>query len=637
MLLVELPEAEIPEKTRLSFAATKLIRLSECRLSNDARLVELACRRQAIDAKDKLSSEQSHTLENERIDIQKEWEKQDDKLNREVVRAFGLLRKVLQERPDRVRLWTRAIKMCRQTGVKGLKDIFCDIDKVEHDNPMAAEYLRANTLSLLGYESIIAALLVSNPEIAEWRRKAAQTFLNDITNTRQSQPMIFGHRWFLQKSWEQFCFGIFCSNLILKSSILDGGFYKCQLPKELIVLGEQFAADKTVSGYSQSLTWWAARLSLRDLSSRAPEWVVKIGSLIPPGIESYSFWRFFPFDVPPDILQGMIAEDRYSQKLVQMGGWWYDALSAKREIVPSLLIKGGHSEIACTLNNLKSTSDNSLMSLHEWCAEIREIRKKDTSDPRASEWTALEIVRQVGMSITKSQEFTSKYVADLSANQSSTLCLHPANFRVPREWITFKEMPTWDDWKQRIQPQGDSSQVQKVPDDLHVADFRYTPLLSLENTLFNDLFVWVNPVRGLGLLLYGLLRHDLVFPAVWNGPGHSDVLSFLPPRLLKEMTCSSLTLGLLLACLQSRAMENLKPSLGGYLDDDSLHDPVQLRTAEDVCERIEQCQKLLKRNQLSTINHRARQLTPISIRDLSNPDWSKAFESVQEGGGVDEQ
>src|ERR1039458_6326834 len=50
MLLVELPEAEIPEKTRLSFAATRLMRLAECRLSNNARSAELACRREALDA-----------------------------------------------------------------------------------------------------------------------------------------------------------------------------------------------------------------------------------------------------------------------------------------------------------------------------------------------------------------------------------------------------------------------------------------------------------------------------------------------------------------------------------------------------------------------------------------------------------
>jgi len=84
-------------------------------------------------------------------------------------------------------------------------------------------------------------------------------------------------------------------------------------------------------------------------------------------------------------------------------------------------------------------------------------------------------------------------------------------------------------------------------------------------------------------------------------------------------------------------MENLKPSIVQSPDDDSLHDPVLLRNVEDVCQRINQCQEHLKRNRLSTINDKPRQLTPISIRDLSNPEWSKAFKDVQEGESVDEQ
>jgi hypothetical protein len=198
------------------------------------------------------------------------------------------------------------------------------------------------------------------------------------------------------------------------------------------------------------------------------------------------------------------------------------------------------------------------------------------------------------------------------------------------------QAPTWNEWVTAIQLDKTTAQVDKVPEDLHVADSRYTPVSSPANALFDS----VNPVRGLGLLLYGLLRKDFGLPTLWNGPGHADVLGLLPRRLLKDMTCSSLTLGVLQACLQPRAMENLsfriRHSLDEYLNDDSLHDPITLLTAEQVCRAIEKCQALLKENQLSTINHRARQLTPISILQLTTPDWTKAFGDLQEGGGADE-
>src|ERR1035441_10291393 len=39
------------------------------------------------------------------------------------------------------------------------------------------------------------------------------------------------------------------------------------------------------------------------------------------------------------------------------------------------------------------------------------------------------------------------------------------------------------------------------------------------------MFDSINQVRGLGLLLYGLLRRSFEGPWVWNGPGQRDVLS----------------------------------------------------------------------------------------------------------------
>jgi len=649
MLLVELPEAEIPEKTRISFAATKLIRLAECRISNNARLVELACKRQELDVElqNGLIPER---YEQWKIDREEKWKEESeknqnaldekrDKLDREVIRAFGLMRKVLQERPDRVRLWTRAIKMCRQTGVKGLTDIFEDIDQVKITNPMAAEYLYANTLSLLGYEAIIAALLVLNPEIAEWRKKAAQAFLNDFKNTRRIQSFSAddGRLWFLKKSWEQFCVGVFCADVIIRSISVEENGYESGLPEELVKAGSNYLVKGGI-GSPQGMAWWAARFSMRELSSRAPQWVVKIGTQMSAKSESYSFWRFFPFDVPEEVLQGMQVDRKHSQNLSQMAGWWYDAFSAKRNIAASLSLKGRHPEISSAVRNLQFASNNRFVSLHEWCDAIKQIYEIDASDPRASEWMALEIVRQVGKCITGQQEFNYKYFEKPRSNQVCSRSLHPANFRVPRKWLDDFNLksPTWIEWKSTVKPNKRDVLVTRVPNDLHVADFRYTPVQSTENALFESL----NPIRGLGLLLYGLLRHDFALPSIWNGSGHADLLKFLPQSLLKERTCSSWTLALLQGCLQPRAMENLffkRHSLGSrFIHDDSIHDPIRLLTVNEVCLVIEKSQNVLVENQLSTLDHRARQLTPINIRQLSNSDWSKVFEKAQEGGGVDD-
>ena len=111
--------------------------------------------------------------------------------------------------------------------------------------------------------------------------------------------------------------------------------------------------------------------------------------------------------------------------------------------------------------------------------------------------------------------------------------------------------------------------------------------------------------------------------------------------LLWEMTCSSLTLGVLQGCLQPRAMENIfHRSLGAifdyYVDDDTLHDPLRLQSYSDVRTAVLRCQSVLEDNQLSTLDHKARQLTPVSIRLLTRPDWISAFAVPSEGDGTGE-
>jgi hypothetical protein len=318
-----------------------------------------------------------------------------------------------------------------------------------------------------------------------------------------------------------------------------------------------------------------------------------------------------------------------------MAGWWHDALGAQPESAASNPHGWKNRDVVRSARNIKSASNTRFVSLQEWCKEIQAISENDTADPRAGEWSALEIVRQIAILVSSNEEFSIAYVSKAAAGGSSPICLHPANFRVPREWLATKA-PTWSGWVSLMRSSGSPARVEIVPEELRVADSRYTPISGPENILFES----VNQVRGLGLLLYGLLRRNFDLPCAWNGPGHRDVLSMLPRLLLQGMTCSSWTLGILQACLQSRAMENLffqaKPTLAVQLDDDSMHDPIRLRTPEEVRNVITKCQAILERNQLSTINHRARQLTPISIRQLSRPNWTKDFSDSPEGGGLDE-
>ena len=139
-----------------------------------------------------------------------------------------------------------------------------------------------------------------------------------------------------------------------------------------------------------------------------------------------------------------------------------------------------------------------------------------------------------------------------------------------------------------------------------------------------------NPIRGLGLCLFTLLSRSFLLPAQWNGLGHESILRYLPQLLRDEITYSSATLGVLEACLQPRAAENVLAGLyqvwSPDFDDDTEHDPVSLVDTADLARIISIAQSELEANQISTFNQQSRQVTPVNLMHLTDVDWKSYFE-----------
>jgi hypothetical protein len=280
---------------------------------------------------------------------------------------------------------------------------------------------------------------------------------------------------------------------------------------------------------------------------------------------------------------------------------------------------------------LDSHLNASTKSLYDWCHFVQEHAQNREGDPRFGEWTALEIVKQIATLVKKEPALVS-YLSESESSTRKPVNLHPANFIVPSDWMNQDNqdnLPTWESWKSITK----KKPIKWVSEEYRIEDPRYTPM-----KIGNSLFAEVNPVRGLGLLLYGLLSRCFELPTVWNGSGHSDLLTFLPRLLLGSMTCSSWTLGVLQGCLLPRSTENLyliRNPQTANIDDDTLRDPVRFINAHQVAQALEMCQKILKGYQLSTFGHKARQLTPVSIKQLTQPEWSKDFPFDAAGGTED--
>jgi hypothetical protein len=368
-------------------------------------------------------------------------------------------------------------------------------------------------------------------------------------------------------------------------------------------------------------------MTLRDLQPQADGFVKALGEALEPSADTTAFWRFFSLDVPTPVLSAMTMDEGGSANLRPSEGWWYDALRLRPDGGPTATAAAPGSSQFRVLQ-LLATNQAESVSLYEWSDHVlrwsEEAVYRGTSDPRTGEWTALEIVRQVAHRLSDEQGVEA-YLGSPAATAGGLVCVHPANLRVPQQWLPDAER-SWLQWRELVIDQ----KIIFVSESEQIVDRRYTPLLE-SHPLFRE----IDPVRGLGLLLYGLLKRSFDLPAAWNGPGHATILAMLPRLLLADMTCSSWTLGVLLGCLNSRTTENLvlrrQNKLRFALDDDTLRDPVLFLNASDVERALGICQDKLRMYQLSTIRERARQLTPIRVRQLTEPDWAKVFPPFQAG------
>jgi hypothetical protein len=517
--------------------------------------------------------------------------------------------------------------MCRQTGVHGLNEILADIQLVQESNALAAEYLRGIILALIGTQAMVAARILKDEETADWKKKAAHSFLQDVCKAPLHQAIDEHSRWFVRTSWDQLALGIYCASLMLKELEQSESSWRVAFPPELLAIGKARLERSDSGGQTGSWVWWAARGTLRNVEPRPEGFVKSLAESMDFSPQAAAFWRFFPRDVPSGMLLNMAKGQKQSVDIGMLQGWWYDALRGRRDVDFAELQNRARMLSRVRLN-LESKRRAGRISLYDWCERIADISRDNPADPRSGEWTALEIVRQIASLMVAEPLFDADYIKGARRGPIQLPCVHPANFQLPIEWLKGGE-PRWEQWSALVRKGRGKDGVAMVPRVERIVDIRYTPLSRL-----SSLFTSVNPVRGLGLVLYGLLRKCFDLPALWNGPGHSDVLRMLPTLLLKEMTCSSWTLGVLQGCLQPRATENLfLKGLGRfdyYVDNDMLHDPVSFLGAAQVRDALEKCQSVLEENQLSTLDHKARQLTPISIRQLIQPDWAKAFSTIQE-------
>ena len=294
-------------------------------------------------------------------------------------------------------------------------------------------------------------------------------------------------------------------------------------------------------------------------------------------------------------------------------GWVRDSLEKNQSRLPQTNCSRKKA-LSRAAQNFNPPSENGL-SLVEWTQFIKS--ECSSFDPRRSEWTALEIVRQV----------ISPLVNEIGI-QKNLDRIHPNNILIPESWKSAftadldRSWMSWDDWKIFLQGENQNETTVKFRNSgSSIIDYRYSNFT--QGIVHDD--IWDRRLVSIGRLLLGLLRYDHSAPPIWNIRGNEQVRNLPLGYYFGFLAISSKTLLLLDGCLSGRSAETRtilrQPDLFGWPDglsvNDLIFDPPTLQNPNELLAAIEDAQELLVKNQLSVSMNQPRQLIPFNLSEFS--------------------
>jgi hypothetical protein len=620
LLLADFNNQEIKKDTRLSFAATVLAKIIPLRVIQSEEMVEIEkhitnCgleirKHRKNGGIDKIPKEENRLedlhakLNNEEQKVNKVY----DKLYRKVEK---LLKKVINENPDKMRLWRRIVEFSLGTGHSVTKEVFDLVDRLESGkkiSSLSAEYIRAYLIQLYSELACSAIVMLESQRYSSIQKNRAGEFLIDLINNYFGQTkFLFSLKPYAQKSKR-----LHQDTLeIIRFSIINSE------SKGVIQVREKLGSYDSVlskiwdQGRKANAVWTFCKKLCH-------------GSTIPVFLQ-HIFARFSPQRGYPHSLLTLFP--KYLNPAV------FDRLPKNlltRALVCEVLINKEkleeHDFYLANKFNVKGEmlKGNTLIG---WMKFLLEIEKGGFSsmnernsfyyDPRTSEWTMLEIVKQIAEKIKVKRE-SFEYAAS-NQEKKHIKYIHPLNYIFPAEWKIEQSDLSWAKW-------GAIMSMYKMKfnnEEMFICDERYSPqdpdIYNVIDELSNDNSL----LQGLGILLVGLLSRDFSTPLFWNSRDHQKVWENMIFAKVEKLPLSSLTRQIILSIFSKRNREthilmgmNRNPN---YIEfrEDTLYDPIPLLSLEDFIKRVSLSQGILAKHRLTVQDNKPRQLIPVSLKQLT--------------------
>lgn len=613
-LLADFPDTEMRRDTRMAFAAMKLCQLGK-RIKPNFKKLDRSSPYIMDMAKAEYFKSISSSSGNFTIDKNKESHKiqqiaiklAKQELEAEIPiviskyqRIFELLLKATRENPDKLKLWKRAVEFCFHTGLGDFNLIFKELDKIKI-NRKGKLYIRSYCLLVLSDLTLrsVNTLLANNGSF--WKIYC------------QTESL----RKFLQKT--------------IGVSHLEKGhsFPFVQITLSLFELTRLFASTrkypvtmyvKTIRTkpigeiYNASLNEIWFLLSNLTTKERFKLWENWIDRLDLSAQISWSILFLFPNKIPDQTFNQMMlygknndlrSTDAYNY-MRETGGILFDVFEANSTVREKYL-----NDYPKLRNIINYQSDN-YIPLNVWIKNLCETTTKGAwLDPRLSEWSLLEIIRQIAEAISNRDK--TKAYDIFSENGHQIYKVHPANYLVPRSWLALdKSKITWDIWKELVK----RDKIVLLENETLIDDFRYLPITKLWETTDYGLFfgnIEVRTIIQLSVLMIRLLAKSFEWPITVNKTMFIDQLFSNALASIEKEPVSSDTRILLRAIFSKKDLDFFMSYVSFDLDDGS-----KIKGLADFISKISEIQSKLEAGQLTLINNAPRQLTYIDIDLLNN-------------------
>jgi hypothetical protein len=646
LLLTDFPATEIRKDTKMSFAASKICQLaneikpdfeqldpfSPVNIEATNKLYRKLLEGEFPEKNGNIPAEIKATKKNEAAEdfVLKKLPKAIEKVAKRHESLFLHLLKAIKDNPDKIKLWKRGIEFCYLTGYDGLTKIFKLIPQCTLD-PKSFAYINSYCLLNIQVSLEKAFVELHDQTVLFWRSYCSWKFIHQVIEIDNTSLKKFKKPYpFVVQTLDNFY-------EVRKFVASECAHTPSRLKKfEFLIDKNHVLSEKDIEHpmggkgsdiqYRKEIVWYIlSKINWFNKDNFIVSEVENIDLSFP---LSWSVISLNPDLISPTLFQRIqltiertpkddLLRQSEMQNFIKENGFTYDLF--RRIQKEDTRVFDRFIDLYPKIKFHLSTGNDEYIPLNQWLKlQLEQSSGSKWIDPKLSEWSLIEIVKQIITDIKSNIDAKIKPL--FLYPEFGYYLVHPANYLIPRIWLNTGEIG-WDEWKQLVS----DNPVSLVDINYAIDDFRYFPVSNVWKSTRGILFMGnaeLPLVIGYSMLLLKLLSKSFTWPSTANKIVFIDQLFTQAFQVLEKEPLSSDMRNLLSAIFSKKSIDIFYSYESINLDKEK-----SISGLDDFIYYLNSIQNRLLNFQLTLKGREPRQLIYINIDDL-NQSSSNFFERL---------